>query len=395
MTKRVCREPSVSGDDRDQCRSSLIWVLDGGARRVIDGKPARQFSALRVEAMREFVAHVSVAPSAPTLLGLRRSKFLQPVTPMPYPGLDPRANRTADRCHTNRLRHGRSADVGDGKRTLTCKINFRYLCYPPLLLETGLSSIGLTIPQSANRCVTLLTILTRKLVPGIRGLPPLVKQVIVLKTPKVRWSKLPIGGGRGIERQPSLKSKENRLKCAFQAEKKAKKTHPPAVGAAVAERLARSPPTKANRARSPAVSPDFRKWESCWTMPLVGGFSRGSTVSPAPSFRRRTIFPSITLIGSQDLAVKSRPNIFTHSAAHLHFVCIRNFSRLVAHQLSKMKCKKFVCKRCLQYLQTEDILASHTILASTKELLVVLSPLGTTTNSRDRVSSPIAMLTVA
>ncbi|KAJ8897441.1 hypothetical protein PR048_002787 [Dryococelus australis] len=37
-------------------------------------------------------------------------------------------------------------------------------------------------------------------------------------------------------------------------------------------RLARSPPTKANRAQSSAGSPDFRKWESCRTMPLVGGF---------------------------------------------------------------------------------------------------------------------------
>ncbi|KAJ8888540.1 hypothetical protein PR048_008031 [Dryococelus australis] len=60
----------------------------------------------------------------------------------------------------------------------------------------------------------------------------------------------------------------------------------------------------------------FRKWESCRTMPLVGVLSRGSPVSPAPSFRNSTIFTSITLIGSQDLAVKSRPNIFTS----LHFI---------------------------------------------------------------------------
>ncbi|KAJ8872411.1 hypothetical protein PR048_026015 [Dryococelus australis] len=33
---------------------------------------------LRVEAMRELMRHVSVAPSAPTLLGLRRAKYLQP-----------------------------------------------------------------------------------------------------------------------------------------------------------------------------------------------------------------------------------------------------------------------------------------------------------------------------
>ncbi|KAJ8869801.1 hypothetical protein PR048_028809 [Dryococelus australis] len=62
---------------------------------------------------------------------------------------------------------------------------------------------------------------------------------------------------------------------------------------------------------SPAGSPNFRKWESCRTMPLVGGFSQGSPVSSAPSFRRCSIFTSITLIGSQDLAVKSRPNLFS------------------------------------------------------------------------------------
>ncbi|KAJ8896066.1 hypothetical protein PR048_001408 [Dryococelus australis] len=44
-------------------------------------------------------------------------------------------------------------------------------------------------------------------------------------------------------------------------------------------------------------------------MPLFGRFSRGSPASPAPSFRRRSIFTSITLIGSQDLAVTSRPNL--------------------------------------------------------------------------------------
>ncbi|KAJ8889381.1 hypothetical protein PR048_008880 [Dryococelus australis] len=52
-----------------------------------------------------------------------------------------------------------------------------------------------------------------------------------------------------------------------------------------------------------------RHWESCGTMPLVGRFSRGSPVSPAPSF----IFTFITLIGYQDLAVMSRPNLFNQS----------------------------------------------------------------------------------
>ncbi|KAJ8885720.1 hypothetical protein PR048_011918 [Dryococelus australis] len=50
--------------------------------------------------------------------------------------------------------------------------------------------------------------------------------------------------------------------------------------AALAERLACSSPTHAIRAQSPAGSPDSRMWESCRTMPLVGGSSRVSPVSP-------------------------------------------------------------------------------------------------------------------
>ncbi|KAJ8885053.1 hypothetical protein PR048_011249 [Dryococelus australis] len=39
--------------------------------------------------------------------------------------------------------------------------------------------------------------------------------------------------------------------------------------------------------------PDFRMWESCRTTPLVGGFSRGSPVSPALAFRRCSILNSL------------------------------------------------------------------------------------------------------
>ncbi|KAJ8889203.1 hypothetical protein PR048_008701 [Dryococelus australis] len=65
-------------------------------------------------------------------------------------------------------------------------------------------------------------------------------------------------------------------------------------GAAVAEWLDCSPPTKANRAQSLAGPLlDFRKWESCRTMPLVGGFSQGVPVSRTPAFRRCSILTSL------------------------------------------------------------------------------------------------------
>ncbi|KAJ8890668.1 hypothetical protein PR048_010177, partial [Dryococelus australis] len=70
-------------------------------------------------------------------------------------------------------------------------------------------------------------------------------------------------------------------------------------GATVVERLARSPPTKANRASQSRPGHRISQWESCRTRPLVGRSSRGSPVSPTHSFRRRSTFTSITLVGSQ------------------------------------------------------------------------------------------------
>ncbi|KAJ8876679.1 hypothetical protein PR048_021126 [Dryococelus australis] len=74
-----------------------------------------------------------------------------------------------------------------------------------------------------------------------------------------------------------------------------------------------SPPTKANRAQYPARSlPDLYIWEPCWTIPLVGRFSRGSPVSPRPFIHWCSILTSIILTGCQDciliisLQVRSR-----------------------------------------------------------------------------------------
>ncbi|KAJ8895543.1 hypothetical protein PR048_000879 [Dryococelus australis] len=97
--------------------------------------------------------------------------------------------------------------------------------------------------------------------------------------------------------------------------------------------LSVSPPvpaqTMANRVRFPASSlPDFRTWESCRTMPLVSGFSRGSSVSSIPSYWHCSILTSITLTDSQDLEVKSRPNLFTHSLTQCMRVKLRIYHRV-------------------------------------------------------------------
>ncbi|KAJ8880666.1 hypothetical protein PR048_017136 [Dryococelus australis] len=90
--------------------------------------------------------------------------------------------------------------------------------------------------------------------------------------------------------------------------------------AEVAERLDCSPPTKANRVQYPAGSPDFRKRESCRMVALVSAFSRGFLVSPALSFRHRSILISITLIGL---------NLFTFKKAFVKLRAALNFKREV------------------------------------------------------------------
>ncbi|KAJ8881558.1 hypothetical protein PR048_018041 [Dryococelus australis] len=70
-------------------------------------------------------------------------------------------------------------------------------------------------------------------------------------------------------------------------------------------------PTVLHECSNPGrVTPDFRKWESCRTMSLVGGFSRGSPVPPAFGFRRCSSFTSFH---SHRLSIshENRPNIST------------------------------------------------------------------------------------
>ncbi|KAJ8867550.1 hypothetical protein PR048_031352 [Dryococelus australis] len=82
--------------------------------------------------------------------------------------------------------------------------------------------------------------------------------------------------------------------------------------------------TLASHQGEPGSIPDFRKWESCRTMSLSCGFSRGSPVSPDPPLRRRFILTSITLIGSQDLAVNNRQKVYSLTHSCVWLLTIRN-----------------------------------------------------------------------
>ncbi|KAJ8898242.1 hypothetical protein PR048_003602 [Dryococelus australis] len=73
-------------------------------------------------------------------------------------------------------------------------------------------------------------------------------------------------------------------------------------------------PPRINRVRFPTWSPpDFHVWESCWTMPLVSGFSRDLPFPPPLHSGAAPHSPRFNLIGSQDLDVKSHHNLFTYS----------------------------------------------------------------------------------
>ncbi|KAJ8890950.1 hypothetical protein PR048_010459 [Dryococelus australis] len=58
---------------------------------------------------------------------------------------------------------------------------------------------------------------------------------------------------------------------------------------------------------------DVDVYRQCWTMPLVGGFSRGSPVPPTLAFWRCSILSWLHPNRLSTIDVESRPNLFTHS----------------------------------------------------------------------------------
>ncbi|KAJ8887876.1 hypothetical protein PR048_007359 [Dryococelus australis] len=96
-------------------------------------------------------------------------------------------------------------------------------------------------------------------------------------------------------------------------------------GAMVAERLACSPPTKAIRIQSPAGSLwIFACGNRARRCRWLAGFLGVSPVFPALVFQRCSILTSITLIGSEDLDVKSRQISSLHSGKPVSMEQCRN-----------------------------------------------------------------------
>ncbi|KAJ8890525.1 hypothetical protein PR048_010034 [Dryococelus australis] len=86
-----------------------------------------------------------------------------------------------------------------------------------------------------------------------------------------------------------------------------------------------------NRVQSPAGSlPDFCKWESCRTMSLVSGFSRGSPVSPTLAIRRCSI---ITSFHPHRLS-RHRQQLITAACATRH----NNLPFRPARRMGQVKC---------------------------------------------------------
>ncbi|KAJ8868837.1 hypothetical protein PR048_030378 [Dryococelus australis] len=94
----------------------------------------------------------------------------------------------------------------------------------------------------------------------------------------------------------------------------------------VAERLARSPPTKAIWVQFPGrITPDFRAWESCAEEAVVWRVFSGTSRFHLPLISALLHTHFNHPIGSQDLFVKSCPNLFTQSLllAHSSFTEIK------------------------------------------------------------------------
>ncbi|KAJ8895016.1 hypothetical protein PR048_000325 [Dryococelus australis] len=167
----------------------------------------------------------------------------------------------------------------------------------PILLHASPLLVPVLLPPSALRClIDSEWIFSRLLAPNSRNVPlDLMKELTVYSHPLLhRFAPCTESFGERPLQPPLLGRVQRCCRDAITTKKILLTQHRTTnghrllftinQGPAMAERLARSHPlpSKANRVQYPAESlPDFRKWESCRIMPLVGGFRRRSPVSPS------------------------------------------------------------------------------------------------------------------
>ncbi|KAJ8878626.1 hypothetical protein PR048_019208 [Dryococelus australis] len=151
------------------------------------------------------------------------------------------------------------------------------------------------------------------------------------------------------------------------------------IGSQDHDRSTRSPPTKVNRVQSPAGSPDLRKWESCRTMQLFGGFSRfprpfipacdsalrlvvaGTCLSPGSgdlAESRKYIRPEVhPVIRSQHIATA----LEIRSAAAEFPIRMLNSERIFSlNDNNKLRCLSLILKTTTYYWWGSNETETHT-----------------------------------
>ncbi|KAJ8881384.1 hypothetical protein PR048_017865, partial [Dryococelus australis] len=107
--------------------------------------------------------------------------------------------------------------------------------------------------------------------------------------------------------------------------------------------------------RSSGLLPDFCKWESCRTMTLVGGLSRGSPVFPAFAFRCRFIITTFRNLSALKTSVLRATQIYIYISnslnhfSHRYFVrnctCVIEALLHTSRPMENVSCAQCCCQR--------------------------------------------------
>ncbi|KAJ8882364.1 hypothetical protein PR048_014168 [Dryococelus australis] len=362
------KQPATSASFQEEGRARRVSDYDAGQlsrrqrqhRFVVDGNKARQFSGLRLEATTRSEAHVWVDLTASMLLDLG----CQAGSPASRKSLTARSSQSNERLDP-RVSRSQSANGRAYMKGTTSPFCFRALiccaAMPSALpdaryfVEVDIASLAsCNTPRVVRRKEKEGTFrhLTRPLSEmdeGRNGLEKLSDDwfpTFPRLNPRGGWpnecSLLAISVYKGyvivvsryiratcLLSHPSVRNVPPITARRPPFEEELHRLAPPALSHRVHHTSCTRPPSPislipigsplgcggvvvrilaSHRVRFPARTPlDFRLWESYRTMQLVGGFSRGSPVSPPLPSGAVPFSLHSNLIGSQDLVVKGIP----------------------------------------------------------------------------------------